>query len=194
MGWQLRPNLLLFPFPLLFSLLPFPWVFVPHWHRGSDLIKRFSPVVTLPPPLLAHQLSWLHSPDHSHSDTYLIMPFFENIRRKKGASKTERLSKGIDSPHAASTGTVKTTKSSSTLNSLYGPSTPPSTIQPQSSTPNLINGKSMNGSMSTLPQRPVSLGLSGNRNSMIVCLSLLLPLLPPVLLEDDLYINTFRLL
>lgn len=97
------------------------------------------------------------------------MPFFENLRRRKGGSKTEKLSNGTNSPHAGSTGTVKTTKSSSTLNSLYGSSTPPSTIQPQTSTPNLMNGKSMNGSVSALPQRPLSLGLSGNRNSVIVC-------------------------
>lgn len=97
-----------------------------------------------------------------------IMPFFKDLRRKKIGLRHDQSPEGSKrSDH--SRGSVPTAKSSSTLNSLYGSSTPPSSIQPQSSNPNLLNGKSVNG-INVLSQRSNPLGSSSNRNSYMVCL------------------------
>lgn len=94
------------------------------------------------------------------------MPFFKDLRRKRGSSKTEKSPSGSKA-FKGSNGTVPTAKSSSTVNSLYDSSTPASTIQPQTSVPNLWHRKSANG-ISPLPQRPIAVSPSPNRNSVLV--------------------------
>lgn len=100
------------------------------------------------------------------------MPFFKELRRRKTGLKTDK----TDSPSNGSTdsggssGAVAPSKSSSTLNSVYGSSTPPSSIQPNQSTPNLAPSKSQT-TMNSLPQRPMPLGGVSNRSSFVVRLS-----------------------
>ncbi|CAF9907604.1 hypothetical protein IMSHALPRED_005584 [Imshaugia aleurites] len=96
------------------------------------------------------------------------MPFFKEFRRKKTSSKTEQsLDSSNDSNGSNGTnGAVPTTKSSSTINSVYASSTPPSSIQPHQSTPNLVTSKST-GAMTPLPQRPVPLTSVSNRSSFM---------------------------
>lgn len=91
------------------------------------------------------------------------MPFFKELRRRSKASfRTSDSS-------AESNGTVPTTKSTSTLNSSYGASTPPSFVQPNGSTSNVIATKS-NGDNTAppLPPRPPVAPLKSNRNSTVV--------------------------
>ncbi|KAL6721112.1 hypothetical protein ACLMJK_000212 [Lecanora helva] len=90
------------------------------------------------------------------------MPFFKELRRRKTGSKAEKTppddTKTSDDSNGTSDDTVPTTKSSSTLNSLYGSSTPPSSIQPHQSTPNLVMSKSASTmTPNPLPQRPMPL-------------------------------------
>ena len=100
------------------------------------------------------------------------MPFFKELRRRKTGLKTEKPDK-TDRPSNGSTdsngsnGAVAPSKSSSTLNSVYGSSTPPSSIQPHQSTPNLAKSKSQT-TMNSLPQRPMPLSGVSNRSSFIV--------------------------
>ena len=97
------------------------------------------------------------------------MPFFKEFRRKKTISKTDKSPiRSNDSNGSNGTnGTVPTTKSSSTINSVYASSTPPSSIQPHQSTPNLVLSKST-GAMTPLPQRPIPLSSVSNRSSFMV--------------------------
>lgn len=108
------------------------------------------------------------------------MPFFKELRRKKTGSKTEKSTDTSNNSNGSngSNGAVPPSKSSSTLNSVYDSSTPPSSIQPNQSTPNLVTTKSgstvaplLNKSASTvtsLPQRPVPLSSVSNRSSFTV--------------------------
>lgn len=95
------------------------------------------------------------------------MPFFKDLRRKKSSSTSDKSSSDSKSSKK-SNGTVPTAQSSSTLNSLYGASTPSSSIQPQSSTPNLLHRRSING-LSSLPPKPIAPSPSNKRNSVLVC-------------------------
>lgn len=94
------------------------------------------------------------------------MPFFKDLRRKKTNSKSDKSSSDSKSSKN-SNGTLPTPQSSSTVDSLYGASTPSSSIQPQSSTPNLLHLKSTNG-VNCLPPKSIALSPS-KRNSVLVC-------------------------
>ena len=97
------------------------------------------------------------------------MPFFREFRRRKTNSKTENSPDSSNHSNGSNgtNGTVPTTKSSSTINSVYASSTPPSSIQPHQSTPNLVMSKST-GAMTPLPQRPMPLSSVSNRSSFMV--------------------------
>lgn len=101
------------------------------------------------------------------------MPFFKELRRRKTGSRANKsLPNGLKSSNE-SNGTMPITKSSSTLNSVYGSSTPPSSIQPHQSTPNLVTSKSASAMTATpLPQRPMPLSSVSNRSSLMVGLSI----------------------
>ncbi|KAI4125843.1 MAG: hypothetical protein LQ338_004048 [Usnochroma carphineum] len=98
------------------------------------------------------------------------MPFFKELRRRKTSAKSDNTPTDGSTASHDSNGTVPTTKSSSTLSSLYGSnSTPPSSIQPHQSTPNLSLATNKSGITITPPsQRPVALsqGMTSNRNSV----------------------------
>ena len=100
------------------------------------------------------------------------MPFFKEFRRKKTSSKIDEFPISSNDSNGSNgtsgtNGTVPTTKSSSTINSVYASSTPPSSIQPQQSTPTLVTSKST-GAMTPLPQRPMPLSSVSNRSSFMV--------------------------
>lgn len=96
------------------------------------------------------------------------MPFFKELRRRTTGHKLNKnLSQHSSEGTSDSNGTVPTTKSSSTLNSVYGSSTPPSTVQPNASTPNLANSKS-SGANGQLSQRPIPVSMSSSRLSVMV--------------------------
>ncbi|KIV96895.1 hypothetical protein PV10_00709 [Exophiala mesophila] len=92
------------------------------------------------------------------------MPFFRDLRRRSKASfRTSDSS-------TESTGTVPTTKSSSTLNSALGSTTPPSTYHPNGSNSNILatTKSPTNGdSVPPVPQRPNVTVPNTNRNSMV---------------------------
>ena len=94
------------------------------------------------------------------------MPFFKELRRKKTSSQIENSSN--DSNSSDSNGTAPNlNKSSSTLNSVYnGTSTPASSVQPGQSTHSLTPSKS-NGTMTSLPQRPMAFSSVNNRSSFM---------------------------
>ncbi|KAL9603667.1 MAG: hypothetical protein Q9219_000986 [cf. Caloplaca sp. 3 TL-2023] len=99
------------------------------------------------------------------------MPFFKELRRRKTSSKSDNLPPSGSGASSDSTGTVPTTKSSSTLSSLYGSnSTPASSIQPYQSTGNLDNvaNKSAGTTSNPPPQRPIPLGhgMASKRSSV----------------------------
>lgn len=99
------------------------------------------------------------------------MPFFKELRRRRTGTKAEKSSSKGTKTSNGSNVTVPTTKSTSTLNSVYGSSTPPSSIQPHQSTPNLLKSKSastMTPSPTPLPQRPMPLSSVSNRSSFMV--------------------------
>lgn len=100
------------------------------------------------------------------------MSFFKELRRRKTGSRANKsLPNGLKSS-SESSGTMPITKSSSTLDSVYGSSTPPSSIQPHQSTPNLVTSKSASTMTATpLPQRPMPLSSVSNRSSLMVGLS-----------------------
>jgi len=108
------------------------------------------------------------------------MPFFKELRRKKTTSKIEKTTDNSTDSNG-SNGTVPLSKSSSTLNSVYDSSTPPSSIQPNQSTPNLVTTKSGStvtpllsksaSTMTALPQRPMPLSSVSNRSSLAVRIS-----------------------
>jgi len=97
------------------------------------------------------------------------MPFFKELRRRKTGSRPNKSPPNGTKSSNESNGTMPVTKSSSTLNSVYGSSTPPSSIQPHQSTPNLVMSKSTSTMTATpLPQRPMPLSSVSNRSSAMV--------------------------
>ena len=95
------------------------------------------------------------------------MPFFKDLRRKSKSFKMEKEPNG-NTRSWYPDGVVPTTKSSSTLDSAYGSSTPPSSVQPEMSTPSLTKSKSQS-TMATQSQRPIAMSSISNRNSVVVC-------------------------
>ena len=101
------------------------------------------------------------------------MPFFRDLRRRTTSFRSNK-SGSPDGTNGSSrtngtngtNSTVPETRSSSTLNSVYATSTPPSTIQPHASTPNLTNSAPPNGS--SLSSRPNPITLSSSRLSVMV--------------------------
>lgn len=103
----------------------------------------------------------------------VVMPFFKELRRRKTGLKLDKSQdSSTDSNSNGSNGTVPPSKSSSTLNSVYVSSTttPPSSIQPHQSTPNLVKSQPAT-TMTSMPQRPMPLSGVSNRSSYIVRLS-----------------------
>lgn len=99
------------------------------------------------------------------------MPFFKELRRRKTSSRADRSPHNGTKSSNESNSTMPITKSSSTINSVYGSSTPPSSIQPHHSTPNLVTSKSAIINTATpLPQRPMPLSSVSNRSSLMVSL------------------------
>ena len=95
------------------------------------------------------------------------MPFFKDLRRRTASFRSNKSNSPDGSRGSNGTNSsVPDTRSSSTLNSVYATSTPPSTIQPHASTPNLTN--SVSGTGAPVPPRPAPVTLSSSRLSMVV--------------------------
>lgn len=104
------------------------------------------------------------------------MPFFTQLRRRSRASFRTTKSTESKSNESQSNGEMTSGKSSSTLETAsYSSVTPPSSIKPTVSSPNLPSLSEGNGNVNGThlpvpPQRPGPQALQGQRNStVIVC-------------------------